>query len=305
MINNLNEVEKISQEIYNMVTPNLISKEEIIKLLKNNLEIRYDRNFIKSGDNVKFVPFNQNYVNSIFIESLLDYIDIHNSKLIKDDVIVEMYTIHFFEIISKVVLEIGMDLLTYFKTFIYSDVINIFKLKSQEKNYTIPFEVENTIVVHLRLDDVRGYRDYDGRMCSSEFSKILNDDKILDNDVDSFVKNKYGNHTNSQSPIPFNRIQECLDDIKKENPKFNIVIVTNPGEDTTKIPYPVLSSNDESYDLFLLCNAKIVILSRSTFAISSLFFSDSETYYVPLWGHVPCFGLSSKFDKTNKIKYYY
>jgi len=278
---------------------------QIIYAHKNNLEIRYDRNFIKSGDNVKFVPFNQNYVNSIFIESLLDYIDIHNSKLIKDDVIVEMYTIHFFEIISKVVLEIGMDLLTYFKTFIYSDVINIFKLKSQEKNYTIPFEVENTIVVHLRLDDVRGYQDYDGRMCSSEFSKILNDDKILDNDVDSFVKNKYGNHTNSQSPIPFNRIQECLDDIKKENPNFNIVIVTNPGEDTTKIPYPVLSSNDESYDLFLLCNAKIVILSRSTFAITSLFFSDSEIYYVPLWGHVPCFGLSSKFDKTNKIKYYY
>ena len=278
---------------------------QIIYAHKNKLEIRYDRNFIESGDNVFFVPFNQKYINSIFIESLLDYIDIHNSRLIKDDVIVEMYTIHFFEIISKVVLEIGMDLLTYFKTFIYGDVINIFKLKSQEKNYTIPFDIENTIVVHLRLDDVRNCQDYDGRLCSSEFLKILNDDKILDNSIDFLVKEKYGNHTNAQSPIPFNRIQECLDIIKKENPNFNIVVVTNPGEDTTNITYPVLSSNDESYDLFLLCNAKKVILSRSTFAISSLFFSDSETYYVPLWGHVPCFGLSSKFDKTNNIKYFY
>ena len=30
-INNVNEVDKISQEMYNMRTPNLISKEEIIK----------------------------------------------------------------------------------------------------------------------------------------------------------------------------------------------------------------------------------------------------------------------------------
>lgn len=37
-INNVNEVEKVSQEIYNMVTPNIITKEEIIKLLKNNIK---------------------------------------------------------------------------------------------------------------------------------------------------------------------------------------------------------------------------------------------------------------------------
>jgi hypothetical protein len=39
-INNVNEVDKVSQEIYNMVTPNIITKEEIIKLLKNNINTR-------------------------------------------------------------------------------------------------------------------------------------------------------------------------------------------------------------------------------------------------------------------------
>jgi hypothetical protein len=278
---------------------------QIIYAHKNNYKIKYDRNFIKSGDDVRFVPFNQTYKNSIFIETLLDYIDLYNSRIETDDTEIKMYTIHFFELITKVVLEIQMDLVSYFKKFIYDDVISIFDKKIITKNYNIPFELNNVTLVHLRLDDVRSQPDYDGRLCGKEFSDYLNEDKIITNDLDALVKNKYGYQFNSQSPIPLSRIEETISKIKTHNPNENIIVVTSYGEDKSKIPYKVLSNLDESYDLFLLCSAKKVILSRSTFSLVSLFFGNSETYYVPIWGHVPCFGLHTKYDNNTNIKFIY
>jgi hypothetical protein len=272
---------------------------------KNNLEIRYNRNFINSGDDVKHIPFNQDYLNSIFIETLLDFIDIHNSKLLKDELEVKFYTIHFFELMSKVVLDVKMDLVSYFKKYIFNSIIDIFKEKYLKKDYKIPFDVETTVVVHLRLDDVRWSPDYDGRLCTKEFTNYLNDDKITTNELDFYVKNKYGRQYNRQSPIPFNRIESYLSEIKLENPNYNVVLVTSQGENLLNLPYKVFSNNDESYDLFLLCCAKKVILSRSTFSLVSMFFGESEKYYVPLWGHIPCFGLYTKFDNNKNINFIY
>jgi len=278
---------------------------QIIYAHKNNLEIRYNRNFINSGDDVRYIPFNQDYLNSIFIETLLDFIDIHNSKLVKDELEVKFYTIHFFELMSKVVLDVKMDLVSYFKKYIFNSISNIFKEKSLKKDYKIPFDVETTVVVHLRLDDVRWIPDYDGRLCAEEFSNYLNDDKITTNELDFYVKNKYGRQYNHQSPIPFNRIESYLSEIKLENPNYNVVLVTSQGENLLNLPYKVFSNNDESYDLFLLCCAKKVILSRSTFSLVSMFFGESEKYYVPLWGHIPCFGIYTKFDNNKNINFIY
>jgi hypothetical protein len=59
-----------------------------------------------------------------------------------------------------------------------------------------------------------------------------------------------------------------------------------------------------NFDLFLLCNAEVVILSRSTFSLSCLYFGSAKDIYVPMWGHISCFGLTNKYDNTN-INYYY
>jgi len=277
---------------------------QIIYVHKNKLEIRYDRNFIKSGDNVNFVEFNQNYLNSVFIKTLFDYIDLHNERVNKDDVEIHMFSIHYFEIISKVVLEIKMDLLSYFKKYIFKDIVNFFKLRCDEANYILPYNPNNTTLIHLRLNDVANQNDYDGRLCASEFRKCLDDDKIANNALDYIVKGKYGN-VNCQSPIPFDRVKQCLDTFNNDSSSSEVYVVTNSGENLLNIPYPVLSNHDESYDLFLLCNTNNLILSRSTFAISAMFFSEYENFYVPLWGHIPCFGLDTKFDNNKNIKYFY
>ena len=51
----------------------------------------------------------------------------------------------------------------------------------------------------------------------------------------------------------------------------------------------------------------VVILSRSTFALSSLFFNNNKKkIYIPLWGHFVCTGLGTHYDKNkNKNKYFY
>ena len=277
---------------------------QIIYAHFNKYEIRYNRNFIKSGDDVRFVEFNQNYLNSVFIKTLFDYIDLHNETVNKDEVEIRMFSIHYFEIISKVVLEIKMDLLSYFKKYIFKDIVNFFKLRCDEANYILPYNPNNTTLIHLRLNDVANQNDYDGRLCASEFSKSLNDDKMADNSLDYFVKEKYGN-VNCQSPIPFDRIKQCVDTFNSGDSSSEVYVVTNPGENLLNIPYPVLSNHDESYDLFLLCNSNNLILSRSTFSISAMFFSEYENFYIPLWGHIPCFGLDTKFDNNKNIKYFY
>jgi hypothetical protein len=83
-----------------------------------------------------------------------------------------------------------------------------------------------------------------------------------------------------------------------------VIIITNPGENISDYPYDYICSDDPSYDLFLLCNSEVIILSRSTYSVSALFFGIAKEAYVPLWGHIPCYGLYTKYD-NKKYNYFY
>jgi len=51
---------------------------------------------------------------------------------------------------------------------------------------------------------------------------------------------------------------------------------------------------------------KVTILSRSNFALSSLFYNDDKIKtYIPLWGHAVCYGLDTIYDKTDRSKIEY
>ena len=53
-----------------------------------------------------------------------------------------------------------------------------------------------------------------------------------------------------------------------------------------------------------MCN--VTILSRSTFALSSLFFNKNKVKtYIPLWGHFITCGLDSIYDQNDKSKFHY
>jgi hypothetical protein len=71
-INNVNEVDKVSQEMYNMITPNIISKEEIIKLLKNNINKKEIKKYtisslLQYNVDIETGEFAENYLNEEYM----------------------------------------------------------------------------------------------------------------------------------------------------------------------------------------------------------------------------------------------
>ena len=82
-INNVNEVDKISQEMYNMRTPNLISKEEIIKLLKNNINTREIKKYtisslLQYNVDIETGEYAENYLNEEYIVDELNFLPFFN-----------------------------------------------------------------------------------------------------------------------------------------------------------------------------------------------------------------------------------
>lgn len=278
---------------------------QIIYAIDKKLFIIYNKDFINHCDNVRFVPYNQTYNQSIFIQSLFYFIDCHNDNLKNSGEMfgerIEMVTIHWFELISKVLLEIKNDYFTYFKTHIFPVIKEYYYNSAITKNYisNIPFNPNETILIHLRLDDVKNNSDYNGFHCADHFRKSINNNIITTNKTSEEIQNIYP-YNNMQAPLSKLKIETQVNKLKEKYPNHEVIIITNPNENTIEYPYRVISSNDESYDLYLLSNCEIVILSRSTYSLSSLFFNNiQKEVYIPLWGHIPCLGLFTKYDNTN------
>lgn len=269
---------------------------QILYAHKNKIIIKFKNN---SKTNYRY------YMSSIFIKILFNYIDEYNKKLcceITDDILFNFDNQgDYFLNISFTLQDIKNDYVSYFKKFIYDDKkLDILNVKNIYNN--IPFDINKTILVHLRLDDCRYSSDYDGRICSYVFQTSINNDIIADNNLHNNLTNKI--RCNGQAPINFNRIQEQIDKALLKYPDYEVIIITNPGENLNNIPYRKIQNYDESYDLFLLCNSDVLIMSRSTYSLCPLFFGIVKDAYIPLWGHLPCFGLYTKYDHNN-FNYFY
>jgi hypothetical protein len=130
---------------------------------------------------------------------------------------------------------------------------------------------------------------------------VINNDSMADNNTHYEITGFYPG-CNSQSPLSDNKLQEQINIALTKHPDYEVVIVSSPNEHVSGYRY--ISSTDESYDLFLLCNSEVVILSRSTYALSSLYFGIAKEVYIPMWGHISCFGLTNKYD-CSKYNYFY
>ena len=223
------------------------------------------------------------YNNTPFVKALFNFIEEYNKGKKYNFRIFYGNTHCYTGLIGETTQTIESDYFTYFKR------LNI----KPQTYYPIPFDVSKTILIHLRLDDVAQCSDYDGSICSNFYkSKVENKEYC-------FYTQPEG--CNRQAPLSDSKIISILNEINQ--PDYTIKIVTTPNSIVT-LPYEVITTNDENHDLYLLTQCKIVILSRSTFSLSSLFFGDHQTVYVPSWGHSVCLGLNTKFDKTN-FKYFY
>jgi hypothetical protein len=191
--------------------------------------------------------------------------------------------------------EIECDLISYFHKHIYNDLdFNILYDSFDSILSTYNF---NQIYCHLRLDDVAHKTDFDGSICSRYYKLLIENDKLC--------HNKFYDYVNNHSPLSKEKINIMLNDVKLTYPNIEIFMITSPISDTGFKEYRTISHENVDIDLFILCMAKKSILSRSMFALCSLFFSEPKEYcYLPSWGFFVTCGLNTKYD-NNKFKYIY
>lgn len=258
-----------------------------------------------------FLSYNKNNIcfDSIYIVLILKIIDDFNSslpKVITDSIAHDTINISGPGVtdmcygMGMIISEIKVDMLSYFKENFYNQSIKDLYIENTKK-YNIPFDIDNSIIIHLRLDDQWWEDDYDGKICSDHYINLINKGEKC------FFTNGPGNKYNKQNPLSSCKIQKQLEILKKKYPGSVVVVIASP---LTQIPdlsftYDMLiQSSDYNYDLFLMTKAKKIILSRSQFSLLSLFFGDQTDVHMPLWGHFACAGFGTNYDK-NKITYFY
>lgn len=258
----------------------------------------------KNNIPLKYTTFK--YETSIFILALKDWIDVHNSNLktnMNNDALntykcpnnlqkIVPPTWSWYEIMVQTLQDIECDFLTYIRMNIYKEYREFLDIHAKNNNYKIPFDPKNTILVHLRLDDIKYGYDYDGSVCHNEYKN-----KINNNDF----KSCYTVCNNRQSPLSIDKVSSLINTMKHKYPTKEVIIITNPGEHVN-LPYRVISNSDENLDLFLLCNSEVIIMSRSTYSIASLFFGIAKDVLIPRWCHVTSMGFDTKFDKTHTLE---
>lgn len=270
---------------------------QIVYAHKNNYYIKYDKNFLR-------------FKNSIFIKSLFSYVDNYNLNLLENYDIdryfidseelnlqkINIDTVHFVHIVSMTTMNISSDIISYFKKHIFPNIEEEFEKLATIMNYTT-LDVSKKILVHLRLDDVRNVRDYDGSICSNYYADRIN------NGQSCFHSNLYDGLYNQQAPLSKEKLMDQITTAQKKYPDYKVVLVTNPGE-TVDLPFQIIQNDDPNFDLYLLCKSEVLILSRSTFTLASLFFGRQKEVYIPLWGHAVCLGIYTKYDNS-KFNYFF
>jgi hypothetical protein len=257
---------------------------QLLYAVQHKVYIQYDRPAMR-------------YSNSIFVDALFDYIDRHNAQCEKTGTSYIPWSDQndWISVVSLMTKDVQCDLFSFFRAHIFPGLRLSFYSLAAYKNYSVPFDPSKTILVHLRLEDVANEPDYDGRVCVEHYRPTLEANQVCVSTHNSIY--------NRQAPLSPHKLEEQLANICTTHNDHTVIVITSPGS-TPTLPYKCIRSADESYDLFLLCMCDVIVLSRSTFAMAALFFGNYKEAYVPLWGHMACMGLSTKYDRS-KFHYFY
>jgi hypothetical protein len=227
------------------------------------------------------------YDDSVFMKVLYNWISNHNKNAVKKDVKLVserdwyLTTIHTLKTIQ-------CDYISYFHQHLYTHLRPMLNKYVDEKGYQLPFNPSKTILVHLRLNDIRHLPDYDGGICNDRIINAVNSCRY--EECVTMCPDR-------QAPIGIEKLNKLIHTASKEFPDYDVILLTSPGE-SISLPYRVISNQDESLDMYLLCRASVVILSRSTFSLVTLMFGDATHVYTPRWCHSACLGLGTKYDNT-------
>ncbi len=289
----------------------------IIYAFYNNLYIVYEPEKVNYNNDYEYEG--TKYRESFFVKAILNLIDNHNKKFSKKNYLEKYKKLNVMEyqlnfetffhrnnyfyscdlliITTQILYNIHSDLISYFKKYIWKNMRECIE-SNIPKNYILPYNPKKSILVHLRLGDVKDRQDYDGSICSNYYKNRIDNDNIIIQGIATL------GYCNMQTPLARHKVDKAILEATQKYPEHEVIIVTSPGDYDIDYPYKCIRSDDENYDLFLLCNSDILILSRSTFALSSAFMGTSSEIWCPLWGHFVCTGLYTKYDKS-KFNYFF
>ena len=235
---------------------------------------------------------------SIFMKALETYIEKYNKNadLENKNKLLEFKNHeNWYSLQAQTLSTIRIDYVSYFKKYFYNELRTYLDNYAKDKKYHIPFSKQKSILIHLRLNDAKhmlkgGTPD----RCNDIYKNFINN-----NNFEACSKIcRY-----RQSPINFNHLNKLINEAKSKYKDREVIIVTNPGE-KINLPYRVISNNDVSLDLYLLCNSEVIITSRSTFGFIPLLIGIVKEAWVPKWCHFAMFGLTTKYDKNINYNYY-
>lgn len=252
---------------------------------------------------IRYERTNLPYSGTPFLQLILAWVDRYNSdlgeRLSVDEDAIEVFPqldLDWSQMMYQTLTKIKMDFSAYWRE-IYPEICSdcFSRLSS---NYSIPFDPKKTIAVHLRLDDVYHWWDYNGTASAEYYRDLIERDASID---EMTHVHAYGTYPNIQAPISPDRVEMQIQDAKRRYPDHEVVIISSPKtRELIQTEYRVICNEDESHDLFLLTVSDVVILSRSTFAISSLIFGNHSRVYAPLWGQFAYYGFYTKFHRDSE-----
>ena len=238
------------------------------------------------------------YENSIFMKSLESFINKHNKTAnLKNKEKLLSYvstSTEWYFTQAQTLSTIKLDYISYFKKHFYTDVRASLEHHANEMKYKIPFDPKKTILVHLRLDDVKRWSGGTEETCNNIYRDHINNNNF--SACSTVCRYR-------QAPIDKKTLVSLLKKAKSKYKNREIIIITSPGE-KLNVPFKVIQNKDPSLDLYLLCNSEVVITSRSTFGFMPLLFGIVKEAWVPKWCHFAMFGLTTKYDKNINLNYY-
>ena len=131
-------------------------------------------------------------------------------------------------------------------------------------------------------------------MCANYYTNRINNDEQMIQGIRNL------GYCNMQTPLERHKVDKAIFEAKEKYPEHEIIIVTQPGNYEIDYPYRCIRSDNENYDLYLLCNADVLIMSRSTFSLASVFIGKAREIWFPLWGHFVTTGLNTKYDNLSE-----
>lgn len=290
----------------------------IIYAYYNNLYIVYEPEKV-NYNNPDYEYEGVKYNKSFIVKAILNWIDNHNKKFPVKNYLEQyknfnameyclnfetpfkenayFYSCDLLIITTQVLYNIHTDLISYFKKYICQSMCQEIS-KVIPENCSLPYNPKKSILLHLRLGDVKDRPDYDGSFCSNHYRERIDNDNQIIQGIATL------GYCNMQTPLAKGKVDLAILEATQKYPEHEVIIVTAPGDYNIDYPYRCIRSNDESYDMFLLCNADVLILSRSTFSLSAAFLGTAREVWCPLWGHFVCTGLYTKYDNS-KFNYFF